>query len=254
MPNVCKKDKELKEVALFLQSNVTSSQLGPVLRAALDAAINSSITGRYRIDDLQQSEKTAIGTQVEIAFRNLLEVDRGQVLDLLIGNTEVDVKWSTGNESGPGKSWMLPTEAFGRIVCLITAWDTPSGSYFSLGLLRANKNARNLTAPNKDKKRGLLKATREKQVWWLFENEEMPGNVLMGLTAFEREQVLSEPAGEARMVSALRFLSAITNDQMKLLDVPEPHRRFTEVQEKMKVHGHSVALRPDGSWESVPFS
>lgn len=142
---------------------------------------------------------------------------------------------------------MIPTEAFGHLVLLVTAWDTPAGSFFSTGLLRVADEGGNLGKPNKDKKRGVPKGVRENHVWWLYQSQPMPNNFLLGLTDAQRKLVLSKPAGTERITEALRHAPhSIAESQIRLLDVPEPRHRIPHIDHLLQ--GSAVRIDESGNW------
>lgn len=82
----------------FSESNADlESVCGNLLRAALDEVIDMPRTGRFSLDQLEKTEKTYIGTKVEIIFRDIFKLQKGNKLDLLIDGLEVDVKNTIGN-------------------------------------------------------------------------------------------------------------------------------------------------------------
>ncbi|MBK8006821.1 MAG: hypothetical protein IPK12_23875 [Gemmatimonadetes bacterium] len=52
--------------------------LGDIVRQAIDEVVDGPRTGRWDIDQLTKTEKTYIGTKVEIIVRNELDLDAGQ--------------------------------------------------------------------------------------------------------------------------------------------------------------------------------
>ena len=134
------------------------------LRRALDEVIDTPRTGRIWISELEKTEKTYIGTKVEIVVRAYLELPKGRRLDLLVANHEVDVK----NTVGKG-SWMIPSEAVGQ-VCFLLAEDD-ANALCSAGLIVAHVDY--LTkGSNRDGKRS-ISATGLKNAKWFFQNSEM---------------------------------------------------------------------------------
>ena len=122
-------DAALQAVIDFFKARADLVEVvGNALRQSFDEVIDGPRTGRYRIEELEKTEKTYIGTKVEIILRNELALPRGAVLDNLISGHEVDTKFSlTGN-------WMIPREAVGQICLLLEGSD--NAGIFSLGLLR----------------------------------------------------------------------------------------------------------------------
>ena len=127
-------DSELVDAALqavidFLKTRADLVEIvGNALRQSFDEVIDGPRTGRYRIEELEKTEKTYIGTKVEIILRNELALPRGAILDNLIAGNEVDTKFSLkGN-------WMIPREAVGQICLLVEGSD--NAGIFSVGLMR----------------------------------------------------------------------------------------------------------------------
>lgn len=128
-----------------------------LVRQSLDEVVDTARTGRKSVAELEKTEKTYIGTKVEILTRALLKLSKGEKLDLLVGNTEVDVKFTVGN------TWMIPMEAFGEICLLIYA--SEKKSEFGVGLLKMTPG--NLTkAENRDKKLS-VSSRGKKNILWL---------------------------------------------------------------------------------------
>ncbi len=78
-----------------------------LLRQAFDEVIDAPRTNRFTLIETEKTEKTYVGTKVEILIRNYLGVPKGAVLDMLIAGTEIDIKNTTGRD------WMLPREVIG---------------------------------------------------------------------------------------------------------------------------------------------
>lgn len=226
-----------------------SVDFGSELRSVIDRSIDSARTGRFCLEELQKSEKTAVGTQVEIAVRDAFGLSHGSALDLDVGGLDVDVKWSTGLNGSPGSAWMIPTESFGHHVLLLTAWETAAGSFFSAGVLHVAADGSNLGSPNKDQKRGVPKATRDRQVRWIIDAAPMPANFLLSLPAEARHQVLSAAAGPERIAAALSVSPVPLSDyQVALLDVPNPVSRLVEVQGLLSGSGAVPFRDVNGFW------
>lgn len=127
-----------------------------LVRQSIDEVIDNARTGRTSLAQLEKTEKTYIGTKVEILTRALLKLPKGNKLDLLVGKTEVDVKFTIGN------TWMIPMEAFNEI-CLLIYGNEKKGT-FGVGLLKMTPA--NLTkGENRDKKLSVSSRGRSKVIW-----------------------------------------------------------------------------------------
>jgi len=179
---------EAVRAALLAHPNL-ALVVGKGLRRSFDEVIDGPRTGRFRIEQLEKTEKTYIGTKVEIVLRNDLALPRGQILDNLIAGVEVDTKFSlTGN-------WMIPPEAFDQI-CLLVSGNDNSGQ-FSMGLLRMVQTV--LTeGSNQDSKKS-VSAVGKSTIDWLFRNQAMPRNFLLDLDEDTRNRIMSQASGVQRM-------------------------------------------------------
>ena len=183
-------DPAIKEIEKFIKSKKNVSELiSKGLRQAFDEVIDGPRTGRFKIEQLEKTEKTYIGTKVEIIIRTLLALPRGTTLDNSICGYEVDTKFSlTG-------AWMIPREAIDQICMLIKANDNLGT--FSVGLLRTTLN--NLTqGKNQDGKRSVSSQGKE-NITWIIKNENLPRNILLDLPPDIREKIMSPTSGVQRI-------------------------------------------------------
>ena len=96
------------------------------IRQAIDEVIDGPWTGRFLFSELEKTEKTYIGTRIEIVVRAALGLERRGKLDTVVEGHELDVKWSASN------SWMIPTEAVGEL-CLLLGKTQPGERPSTLG-------------------------------------------------------------------------------------------------------------------------
>ena len=120
-------------------------RFGAAIRRSFDEVFDGQRTGRYSLTQLSKVEKTYIGTKVEIVIQAEFGLHRGNRMDYLVDDQEVDAKWSIKSAG-----WMIPTEAVGELCLCMTADD--NHSTFSVGIVRADE-ASLRTSLNKDKKR-----------------------------------------------------------------------------------------------------
>lgn len=140
-----------------------------VVSSAVDYVIDSVRTGRTRIHELDNVEKTIIGLKVEHFVRDWLGVPPG-IRDLDIGGHDVDVK-NTVNDN-----WMIPPETYNEVrgegiepggTCLLIRINEASNRCW-LGLVRVRMSY--LNAPNRDGKRSISSASMQ-NIMWLVEGE-----------------------------------------------------------------------------------
>jgi hypothetical protein len=163
-----------------------------MVRRAVDEVIDSPRTGRFLLEELEKTEKTYLGTKVEILLRNWFAFPRGEVLDLSIDGIETDVKNTVrGN-------WMIPREAVNR-PCLLVMIDDKC-SRFSIGLIVARREF--LTSSTNQDKKGQISAAGKQHIKWLIRDASYPENPWQH---FDREirRSITKPGGGSKRVDAL---------------------------------------------------
>lgn len=116
--------------------------------------IDKNTTGRNSIKDLDKAEKTIIGTKFEQYFKKEFDILTGPKLDCMIGDIEFDIKCTCGN------NWMIPPECYNG-ACMVCAISDFS---IKLGVVQLDESLLNIGL-NRDKKKTLNKAGREKILW-----------------------------------------------------------------------------------------
>src|SRR3954451_9401956 len=101
-------DSELEQVVDWLMRRTGDpvAFFGGVLRQSIDEVLDGPRTGRWDFAQLEKTEKTYVGTKVEIVVRDALGLERGPKLDLEIEGHHVDTKWAMNS------AWQIPREAF----------------------------------------------------------------------------------------------------------------------------------------------
>jgi hypothetical protein len=228
-------DSALASVQSFLAAKPNLALIvGSALRQAFDEVIDGPRTGRYRIEQLEKTEKTYIGTKVEIVLRAELELARGLALDNLICGSEVDTKFSlTGN-------WMIPREAVGEI-CLLVSGNDNTGT-FSIGLVRTIP-AVLTSGSNQDGKKTVSAAGKERIIW-LLRNEPMPRNFLLDIDEKLRTTILAPRSGRGRLKSLFTLVTGQIIPRSAILQVAQlrgdPLKRARELKAPMLREGYQV--------------
>lgn len=190
-------DKELAcVVRFFLERNGFETHAAETLRRALDEVIDGMRTGRWSVDSLHKTEKTYIGTKVEILFMFEFELEAGRKLDARIQGAEVDIKCTVL------KDWMIPMEAVNELCLLVQIDDTKSR--FSIGAVRITPEILR-SGKNRDKKASLSAEGRQ-AISWLIKDGVLPQNFLASLNPEIRGAILSQPSGQARIRELFRLV------------------------------------------------
>lgn len=161
-----------------------------MLRDAVDEVVDTPRTRRRSYEELEKTEKTYLGTKIEILTRAKLNLPKGR-LDFVVRNRDVDLKFTIGN------NWMIPKEAVGH-VCLVAAIDEAKSQCF-LGLVVAH--AANLTSgANRDAKKS-LSSVGFQQIYWLLNAVPCPQNFWRTLPPALVDDVFSGQSGNDRIVT-----------------------------------------------------
>jgi hypothetical protein len=186
-----------KVLGFFLKINGFETQASETLRRALDEVIDGIRTGRWSVDSLEKTEKTYIGTKVEILFKFDFELPRGNKLDIRVEDTEVDIKCTVR------KDWMIPKEAVGELCLLVRVDDLRSK--FWIGVIRADPSVLR-SGVNRDKKSS-LSAEGKKSIHWLIEAGRLPVNFIASIDPEIREKIFShKKSGQARINELFRLV------------------------------------------------
>ena len=168
-------------------------QFPAMLRDCIDAVIMTAKTGRRAYEDLEKTEKTYIGTRVEIELRAMLRLRKGR-LDTLILDQDVDIKHTMGT------NWMIPTEALDHPCMLVAADEQRARCY--LGLIVARPEY--LTnGKNKDSKAS-ISAEGFGHILWLLKEQPYPANFWRDLAPDIVDDIFAGETGNLRMATLFR--------------------------------------------------
>jgi hypothetical protein len=164
----------------------------PVLfRTAIDEVIDTARSGRFVLSDLEKTEKTYLGTKMEILVRNLLQCPKGRVLDLLVDGVEVDIK------NTMGRNWTIPLECQGHIALLLRS--NEAQAICDVGLVKVDPAYLN-PGQNRDQKR-TLSAQSLCHIWWLLKAQPYPQNFWQALALTDREEILAVGSATRRIAA-----------------------------------------------------
>ncbi|MFE7802525.1 NaeI family type II restriction endonuclease [Nocardia sp. NPDC057440] len=217
------------------------NRMAAVLRRALDFPLDGSHTGRFRWDQLSKTEKTTLGTRVEIELRRAFGFDPGGQLDFKFNDIEFDCRYAMS-----AGRWSIPPEAHGKICLLITADDQTSS--WSVGLVRADPELLNSTHNRSGST--TLNALGRSAIRWLHQDATLPNNALIHLPQADIDAIFTPRSSISRMVELFRRaqhqpISRTVAATVALNDQYE--RRIREAQGPLTEEG-IIILRgsPDG--------
>lgn len=160
-----------------------------LFRQAFDEVIDAPRTNRFTLAEIEKTEKTYIGTKVEILLRNFLGMPKGQVLDLSVNGVEVDIKMTTARD------WMIPRESIGRPAILLKADERSAQCDVGLVVCRPEY----LRTSNNQDKKGQIAAAHYVHIWWILHRHRYPKNFWEVLPLAERNAIMEAGTGKWRL-------------------------------------------------------
>ncbi|WP_371157086.1 NaeI family type II restriction endonuclease [Jannaschia sp. 2305UL9-9] len=170
-----------------------ASKFAAMLRQCVDDVIMTPKTGRRSYDELEKTEKTYIGTRVEIELRAMLSLPKGKLDTMILGH-DVDIKNTMGS------NWMIPTEAVDH-PCILVAADEVRATCF-LGLIVARPDYLTL-GQNKDSKKS-VSALGFANILWLLLDHPYPPNFWRTVAPDAIERIFAGKSGNQRMANLFR--------------------------------------------------
>jgi hypothetical protein len=168
--------------------------VGEILRECVDKVIQTPKTGRRLYEELQNTEKTHIGTCVEIDLRSELGFQKGGTQDLEVAGHDVDVKF-TGRTA-----WMIPPEAVGHVCILISA--NEDSATFTMGVFVAKLEYLTI-GTNRDAKKTISAAGRS-NIHWMFKDAPYPKNFWLTVSQEVANKIAAGRSGNERMMTLFR--------------------------------------------------
>ena len=195
--------KILKDLERAILKNVgglvtLQDEFPKMIRKALDEVIDTPRTGRLTIDQIEKTEKTYIGTKVEILFRNMIGFPKG-ILDLNVDGVDVDIKNTVG------KNWTLPPEVVNKACILISSDEAKALCNLGLVVVRAEYLSH---GQNRDGKRSLTKENF-KHIHWIFKDLPYQPNFWRDIDAARVKRIFRPRGGTDRLVQMLREIQSV---------------------------------------------
>lgn len=200
----------------------------PLFRQAIDEVIDAPRTNRFTLDETEKTEKTYLGTKIEILLRNHLQLEKGRILDLSVNGVEVDIK------NTMGYNWTIPLESHGHPALLIRVNERKA--ICDVGLFVVNANYLNPGA-NRDSKR-TISALGATNIWWLLNKHPYPPNFWEVLPVEERLAIVAAGGGTLRIAALFERVQR------------QPISRL-QVQALAKQHDYMKRIRRNGGARDI---
>jgi hypothetical protein len=235
-------DPELDVVqAELYRLDAGGHQVAAVLRDTLDQLYDGQHTGRWNYDQLHKTEKTHMGTLIEINLHRQFGFGDGDTTDYRIAGIEVDCKYSMAYGG-----WELPPEAVGQLCLLVTAND--SAGYWAAGLLRVREPYLR-GKPNRDAKRQLSAASRARIRWLWPGRGRLAENIFLNLDASRRDRIFGARAPRGRQHGQARTNELFRSVQRRIIRRAELATVAQQDDFMKRARGNGGArtqLRPEG--------
>jgi hypothetical protein len=173
--------------------NKLISELPPLIRQAIDEVIDTIRTGRVNESELEKTEKTYIGTKMEILIRNYFRLPKG-ILDLQIDGMDVDVKNTLAD------TWMIPREAVGKPCILVASDEKRRSCYFGIFIAKPQ----NLTAGKNQDQKHSVSAAGFDNIHWLLANATYPDSFWSQIGAEATHKIMRGQTGNERVGTLFR--------------------------------------------------
>lgn len=184
-----------------------------ILRTAIDEVIDTPRTGRFLLQETEKTEKTYLGTKVEILIRSFLKFKKGAVLDMNIKGAEVDIKNTMGS------TWSIPRENVGRPALLIRS--NESTSLCDVGVAVLHDSYLN-PGQNQDAKRSISAASAV-HVWWLLRDHPYPVNFWALLTEADRKSLVAARGGTRRIAALFEMVQRRPISRLQVQGLAQQH-------------------------------
>lgn len=230
-------DAELIEVFQVLEkADPTGERVGKLMRRTLDQLYDGQRTGRYSWAQLHKTERTHFGTLFEINLRREFDdvIDEGVLLDYRIAGVDVDCKFSQKLFG-----WMIPPEAFGKL--LVVGYVNDTDAEFAFGVVRASAGHLR-TSANRDAKVQLNPAGRD-AVRWLQRPGQLPPNVLLECDEDTLRSIFAPRSGQQRVNELLRRVTGRRIGRNTIATVAQQD----DFMKRVRANGGArTSLRPEG--------
>jgi hypothetical protein len=203
------------------------------LRDSLDELLDGQRTGRWCYQHLTKTEKTYLGTAVEINFTREFGFPDGERLDWALGGEDLDCKFS--KDFG---GWEIPMEMYRcrdhgdqsgtQDHAALLLWMDDDNHRWAAGLLRVTDSLLRFRKDgnrqyNRDNKRK-ISAEGLSQISWLWGGiqHDLPENVLLHMDPELRARVFaSQTSGQQRVNALFRELPARLISRAAILTVAQ---------------------------------
>lgn len=206
-----------------------------VLRDSLDELLDGQRTRRWCYQQLKKTEKTHLGTTVELNLTSEFDIPDGEDLDWKIDGHEVDCKFS--KDLG---GWEIPMEMY---LCdahgeqsgtadhlALVVWMNDDDAQWAAGVVQISDNLLKFKTDdsnqehrqyNRDNKRRLNDDGMDKIHWLWGGLQDLPPNLLRRTSEDKRRAILLNKSGQERVNALLREIQCEMIDRPTMVTVAQ---------------------------------
>lgn len=215
------------------------NRVAEVIRDTLDQLYDGQRTGRWSFDQLHKTEKTHMGTLIEINLHREFGFEDGDATDYRIAGIQVDCKYSMS------KAWMLPPEAIGHICLLL--WANDLAQSWSAGLVRVREEFLNRGA-NRDRKNTLKKEAHSAILPLWEDHGRLAPNLFLEISDSDRERIFNARGsrgvtGQSRVNELFRVVQRRIVRRAEIATVAQQDDSMKRARDS---GGARAYLRPEG--------
>ncbi|WP_157073364.1 NaeI family type II restriction endonuclease [Kribbia dieselivorans] len=183
----------------LMRLDPTGSRTAFAIREAFDQAYDGLRTGRWDYSQLMKTEKTHIGTLVEMWLQREFRFEDGRELDYRIAGEDVDAKWSRNLYE-----WEIPPEMYerGNKIALVV-WANEYTIRWALGLLRISESGLLPMGKQRDRKRRVNDEGRD-SILWVHRDKVLIKNTLLHLPDDVVEEIRRSSSGQQAITTLFR--------------------------------------------------
>lgn len=219
--------------------------MGMAVRATYDQLYDGQRTGRWDVRQLCKTEKTHMGTLVEINLQRRLRFSDGDVLDYNIAGHEVDCKFSQALYG-----WSIPIEMYvPKPQIALLMWANDYEAVWLAGFLRT-EDAYLRSSRNRDGKRVVNDAGADR-ILWLQERGDLPENILLRLSPQERGAIMAPTSGQRRLDELFARVQGTLIDRETILRVAQQDDPLKRVRDA-RSHLHASGIVIFGHYHPHP--
>lgn len=209
---------------------------GYAIREALDQIYDGQRTGRWDYTQLHKTEKTHVGTLVEIWLQREFGFADGDELDYSIAGADVDCKWSLNLYD-----WEIPLEMYtrGQKIALVV-WANDYTARWASGLIRIGEDVLRPPGRQRDGKRRLNDRGRDRIVW-INAGADLVENTLLRVADPAKLELIAYAArGQTAVTNLFRELTGQLVNRATVLTAAQ------QVDGAKRVRDARKHLRPEG--------